>query len=161
MVDEPDLASSISILRGLKERYEMHHNVRIMDDAIIAAVELSHRYITDRFLPDKAIDLIDEAASKLRLEMNSVPEDIDELQRDIKQLEIEKEAIKREGNKLKIDSITKELSEKNPCYRRKWPNGNRKRPLLMKYKQIKNKLKTLNYKLIRQKEAVIMEKWPN
>ncbi len=113
MVDEPDLASSISILRGLKERYEMHHNVRIMDDAIIAAVELSHRYITDRFLPDKAIDLIDEAASKLRLEMNSVPEDIDELQRDIKQLEIEKEAIKREGNKLKIDSITKELSEKN------------------------------------------------
>jgi ATP-dependent Clp protease ATP-binding subunit ClpB len=113
MVDEPDVPSSISILRGLKERYEMHHKVRIMDDALIAAVELSHRYITDRFLPDKAIDLIDEAAAKLRLEMNSVPEDIDELQRDIRQLEIEREAIKREGNKLKIDTIIKELSEKN------------------------------------------------
>ncbi|MBO7432406.1 MAG: AAA family ATPase, partial [Salinivirgaceae bacterium] len=91
MVDEPDINSSISILRGLKERYEMHHKVQILDDAIIAAVELSNRYITDRFLPDKAIDLIDEAASKLRLEMNSVPEDIDELQRDFMQLEIERE----------------------------------------------------------------------
>lgn len=113
MVDEPDINSSISILRGLKERYEMHHNVQILDDAIIAAVELSNRYISDRFLPDKAIDLIDEAASKLRLEMNSVPEDIDELQRDIMQLEIEREAIKREGNKAKTDSITQELDVKN------------------------------------------------
>ena len=113
MVDEPDINSSISILRGLKERYEMHHKVQILDDAIIAAVELSNRYITDRFLPDKAIDLIDEAASKLRLEMNSVPEDIDELQRDIMQLEIEREAIKREGNTAKINSISEELNEKN------------------------------------------------
>ncbi len=112
MVDEPDTNSSISILRGLKERYEMHHKVQILDDAIIAAVELSNRYITDRFLPDKAIDLIDEAASKLRLEMNSVPEDIDELQRDIMQLEIEREAIKREGNKAKTESISKELNDK-------------------------------------------------
>jgi len=111
MVDEPDTLSAISILRGLKERYENHHKVRIMDDAIIAAVELSQRYISDRFLPDKAIDLIDEAASKLRLEMNSVPEEIDELERTIKQLEIEKEAIKREGNKLKTESIKKELAE--------------------------------------------------
>lgn len=113
MVDEPDVNSSISILRGLKERYEMHHKVQILDDAIIAAVELSNRYITDRFLPDKAIDLIDEAASKLRLEMNSVPEDIDELQRDIMQLEIEREAIKREGNKAKTDLIVQELNSKN------------------------------------------------
>ncbi|MBR2195568.1 MAG: ATP-dependent chaperone ClpB [Salinivirgaceae bacterium] len=113
MVDEPDINSSISILRGLKERYEMHHKVQILDDAIIAAVELSNRYITDRFLPDKAIDLIDEAASKLRLEMNSVPEDIDELQRDIMQLEIEREAIKREGNTAKINSISEELNAKN------------------------------------------------
>jgi len=111
MIDEPDIPSTISILRGLKERYETHHRVRITDDALIAAAELSHRYITDRFLPDKAIDLIDEAASKLRLEMNSVPEIIDELSRNIMQLEIEREAIKREGNSLKMESIKKELAE--------------------------------------------------
>jgi len=111
MVDEPSTAESISILRGLKEKYENHHKVKIEDDAIIAAVELSHRYITNRFLPDKAIDLIDEAASKLRLEMNSVPECIDELNRRIKQLEIEREAIKREGESLKLDSIQDELKE--------------------------------------------------
>jgi ATP-dependent Clp protease ATP-binding subunit ClpB len=99
MVDEPDVASAVSILRGLKERYESHHKVRIKDDAIIAAVELSNRYITERHLPDKAIDLIDEAAARLRLEMNSVPESIDEIERKIKQLEIEREAIKREGIK--------------------------------------------------------------
>jgi len=111
LVDEPSVAESISILRGLKEKYENHHKVKIEDDAIIAAVELSHRYITNRFLPDKAIDLIDEAASKLRLEMNSVPECIDELNRHIKQLEIEREAIKREGESLKLDSIIAELKE--------------------------------------------------
>lgn len=111
MVDEPSTAESISILRGLKEKYENHHKVKIEDDAIIAAVELSHRYITNRFLPDKAIDLIDEAASKLRLEMNSVPECIDELNRRIKQLEIEREAIKREGESLKLDSLQDELKE--------------------------------------------------
>ncbi|MBO5700147.1 MAG: AAA family ATPase [Bacteroidales bacterium] len=109
MVDEPTPAESISILRGLKEKYENHHKVKIEDDAIIAAVDLSHRYITNRFLPDKAIDLIDEAASKLRLEMNSVPEKIDELNRKIKQLEIEKAAIKREGKSPKLNDITSQL----------------------------------------------------
>ena len=111
MVDEPSPAESISILRGLKTKYENHHKVKIEDDAIIAAVELSHRYITNRFLPDKAIDLVDEAASKLRLEMNSVPEEIDELQRKIKQLEIEKEAIRREGNSPKLNDITTQLED--------------------------------------------------
>lgn len=109
MVDEPSVAETISILRGLKEKYENHHRVRIEDDAIIAAAELSHRYITNRFLPDKAIDLIDEAASKLRLEMNSVPECIDELNRRIKQLEIEKEALKREGESPKLQALKEEL----------------------------------------------------
>ena len=109
MVDEPTPAESISILRGLKEKYENHHKVKIEDDAIIAAVDLSHRYITNRFLPDKAIDLIDEAASKLRLEMNSVPEKIDELNRKIKLLEIEKAAIKREGKSPKLNDITTQL----------------------------------------------------
>ena len=111
MVDEPSPADSISILRGLKEKYEGHHKVKILDDAIIAAVDLSNRYITNRFLPDKAIDLIDEAASKLRLEMNSVPESIDELNRRIKQLEIEKEAIKREGKSPKLTELTDELND--------------------------------------------------
>ena len=111
MVDEPSPAASISIMRGLKERYENHHKVRIEDDALIAAVELSHRYITSRFLPDKAIDLVDEAASKLRLEMNSVPEPIAELDSRIRQLEIEREAIRREGVSLKMDKIKSELNE--------------------------------------------------
>ena len=111
MVDEPSPAESISILRGLKEKYENHHKVRIEDDALIAAVNLSHRYITNRFLPDKAIDLVDEAASKLRLEMNSVPEPIDDLNSRIRQLEIEKEAIKREGVSLKMEKIDAELAE--------------------------------------------------
>ena len=111
MVDEPTPAESISILRGLKERYENHHKVHIDDDAIIAAVELSHRYITNRFLPDKAIDLVDEAAAKLRLEMNSVPESIDELDRKIRQLEIEREAVKRDGSSLKIEQIKDSIKE--------------------------------------------------
>ncbi len=123
MVDEPSPAASISIMRGLKERYENHHRVRIEDDALIAAVELSHRYITTRFLPDKAIDLVDEAASKLRLEMNSVPEPIAGLDSRIRQLEIEKEAIKREGVSLKMDKIKSELKELNhqrDALRRRW-----------------------------------------
>ena len=111
MVDEPSPAEAISILRGLKEKYENHHQVRIEDDALIAAVNLSHRYINNRFLPDKAIDLVDEAASKLRLEMNSVPEPIAELDSRIRQLEIEKEAIKREGTSLKLEKIESELKE--------------------------------------------------
>ncbi len=113
MVDEPDVLSAISILRGLKERYETYHKVRIKDEAIISAVELSHRYITDRFLPDKAIDLIDEAASKLRLEMNSLPQEIDEIERRIKQLEIEREAIKREGDNTNSQKLGKEIANLN------------------------------------------------
>lgn len=123
IIDEPDTLSAISILRGLKERYETHHQVRIKDDAIIAAVELSQRYISDRFLPDKAIDLIDEAASKLRLEINSVPEELDEVERRIKQLEIEKAAIKREGDPNRVKSITEELAgitEDRNVLRAKW-----------------------------------------
>ena len=123
MVDEPSPSEAVSILRGLKERYENHHKVRIKDDAIIAAVDLSHRYITSRFLPDKAIDLIDEAASKLRLEMNSVPESIDELNRRIRQLEIEREAIKREGDKEKMRELTEEitrLSAERDAQNAKW-----------------------------------------
>ena len=123
MVDEPSPAASISIMRGLKERYENHHKVRIEDDALIAAVELSHRYITNRFLPDKAIDLVDEAASKLRLEMNSVPEPIAELDSRIRQLEIEREAIRREGVSLKMDKIQAELAvleEERRSLRERW-----------------------------------------
>ena len=123
MVDEPSPAASISIMRGLKERYENHHKVRIEDDALIAAVELSHRYITSRFLPDKAIDLVDEAASKLRLEMNSVPEPIAELDSRIRQLEIEREAIRREGVSMKVDKIKAELKELNAerdALRKRW-----------------------------------------
>nr|MBR2110724.1 ATP-dependent chaperone ClpB [Alistipes sp.] len=123
MVDEPTMEDAISIMRGLKERYENHHRVRIKDEAIIASVELSHRYITDRFLPDKAIDLVDEAASRLRLEMNSVPEEIDQLDRRIRQLEIEREAIRREGDKERIKRLDAEIEEHKAEYaalRAKW-----------------------------------------
>jgi len=123
MIDEPDTLDAISILRGLKERYETHHQVRIKDDAIIAAVELSQRYISDRFLPDKAIDLIDEAAAKLRLEINSVPEELDEIERRIKQLEIEKVAIKREGDDIRNHAIAEELAnltEERNTLRARW-----------------------------------------
>ena len=123
MVNEPDTLDAISILRGLKERYETHHHVRIKDDAIISAVELSQRYISDRFLPDKAIDLIDEAASKLRLEINSLPEELDEIERRIRHLEIEREAIKREKDKVKLSQLKEEianLSEKRNHLRAKW-----------------------------------------
>ena len=123
LVDEPDTADAISILRGLKERYEVHHKVRIKDEAIISAVELSQRYISDRFLPDKAIDLIDEAAAKLRLEIDSVPEEIDELDRKIRQLEIEREAIKRENDKKKLSALNEDianLSEERDALKAKW-----------------------------------------
>ena len=123
MVDEPTTEDAISILRGLKERYENHHQVRIKDEAIIAAVELSHRYITSRFLPDKAIDLIDEAASRLRLEMNSVPEEIDALDRKVRQLEIEREAIRRENDQPRIEALSKEIDDlkaKDSEMRAKW-----------------------------------------
>ncbi|MCK3685634.1 ATP-dependent chaperone ClpB [Maribellus sp. YY47] len=122
-VDEPDTLSAISILRGIKEKYENHHKVRIKDDAIIASVELSQRYISDRFLPDKAIDLMDEAAAKLRLEMDSVPEELDEIERRVKQLEIEREAIKRENDKKKLEGLNEEISnlkEEQSRLRAKW-----------------------------------------
>ncbi len=123
MIDEPNVEDAISILRGLKDRYETHHHVRIKDEAIIAAVELSHRYITDRFLPDKAIDLIDESAAKLRLEMNSMPEELDELERRIRQLEIEREAIKRESDESKLKELGTEianLSVQRDTFKAKW-----------------------------------------
>ncbi|MCQ2285388.1 MAG: ATP-dependent chaperone ClpB [Bacteroidales bacterium] len=124
-INEPDTDSAISILRGLKERYETHHQVRILDEAIIAAIELSQRYITERFLPDKAIDLIDEAAAKLKLEINSVPDELDEIERKIRQLEIEREAIKRENTPDKLDQLNKsisELQEKRNDIATKWQN---------------------------------------
>ena len=145
MVDEPDAASSISILRGLKERYENHHKVRIKDDAIIAAVELSNRYITERFLPDKAIDLMDEAAAHLRMERDSVPEEMDELSRRIKQLEIERAAIKREGDKSKSDELKEELQKLNAEYdemNRKWQA---ERSLLGKIQQAKAQIEQLKF----------------
>ena len=123
MIDEPNVEDAISILRGLKDRYETHHHVRIKDEAIIAAVELSHRYITDRFLPDKAIDLIDESAAKLRLEMNSMPEELDTLERQIRQLEIEREAIKREDDEEKLKELNTEianLSVERDTLKAKW-----------------------------------------
>jgi ATP-dependent Clp protease ATP-binding subunit ClpB len=123
MVDEPSVDDAISILRGIKDKYEAHHHVRIKDEAIIAAVELSNRYITDRFLPDKAIDLIDESAAKLKLEMNSMPEELDELERKLRQLEIEREAIKRENDKKKLEELGKEianLSEQRDAFKSRW-----------------------------------------
>lgn len=122
-IDEPNTEDAISILRGIKEKYETHHKVQIKDEAIIQAVELSQRYITDRFLPDKAIDLIDEAASKLRMEMNSKPEEMDELDRRIMQLEIEREAIKREKDEKKLSLLSEEianLTEKRDEFNAKW-----------------------------------------
>jgi len=138
MVDEPDVMSSISILRGLKERYENHHKVRIKDEAIIASVELSDRYITERFLPDKAIDLMDEAASKLRLEIDSVPEDLDEIERKIIQLEIEREAIKRENDQSTLNSLNEQLANlqaDRSRYRAEWETEKRLIEGIQKHKQ--------------------------
>ncbi|MBO7255308.1 MAG: ATP-dependent chaperone ClpB [Paludibacteraceae bacterium] len=145
MVNEPDEASTISILRGIKERYENHHKVRIKDDAIIAAVELSNRYISDRFLPDKAIDLMDEAAAKLRLEVDSVPEELDTIERNIKQLEIEREAIKRENDTQKLESLNKEianLKEESKKMRAKWSS---EKNLIDKIQQQKVEIEQLKY----------------
>ena len=145
MVDEPDTASSISILRGLKERYENHHQVRIKDEAIIAAVELSNRYITDRFLPDKAIDLMDEAAAKLRMEHDSLPEELDEIERRLKQLEIEREAIKREKDEAKLAQLNKEiaeLKEQETSYKAKWQS---EKELVNKIQQNKKEIEQLKF----------------
>ena len=143
MVDEPDELSAISILRGLKERYENHHKVRIQDDACIAAVQLSERYISERFLPDKAIDLMDEAAAKLRMERDSVPEELDEITRRLAQLEIEREAIKREGDEPKIAQLDKdiaELKEQETQFRAKWEG---ERQLINKIQQDKQEMESL------------------
>ena len=143
MVDEPTAEDAISILRGLKDRYENHHQVRIKDEAIVAAVELSQRYITSRFLPDKAIDLIDEAASKLRLEMNSVPEEIDVLDRRVRQLEIEREAIRRENDKERVEQLTHEIEElgaKRAELRAKWEG---ERDVLKKIQENKDRIEHL------------------
>ena len=143
MVDEPTQEDAVSILRGLKERYENHHQVRIKDEAIIAAVELSTRYITSRYLPDKAIDLIDEAASRLRLEMNSVPEEIDTLDRRVRQLEIEREAIRRENDKQRVETLTREIEELNARrseLRAKWQG---ERDLLRKIQSNKDEIERL------------------
>ena len=143
MVDEPTTEDAISILRGLKERYENHHKVRIKDEAIIAAVELSHRYITSRFLPDKAIDLVDEAAAHLRLEMNSVPEEIDNLDRRIRQLEIEREAIRREIDEQRVEALTRDIEElksSEAALRAKWQG---ERDLLQKIQQNKDAIEHL------------------
>ena len=145
MVDEPDEASTISILRGLKERYENHHKVRIKDEAIIAAVELSNRYISDRFLPDKAIDLIDEAAARLRLQMNSLPEDLDKLARNIKQLEIERAAIKRENDKKKLEELDKEINSlkaEEKTHKAKWQA---EKSLIDKIQQSKIEIEKLKF----------------
>ena len=145
MVNEPDTLSTISILRGLKERYVNHHKVRIQDDAIIAAVELSNRYITDRFLPDKAIDLMDEAAAKLRMERDSVPEELDEIERRLKQLEIEREAIKRENDQPKLEQLSKEiaeLKEQESNYKAKWEA---ERGLVNKIQQNKQQIEQLKF----------------
>ena len=145
MVDEPDELSAISILRGLKERYENHHQVRIQDDACIAAVQLSERYISERFLPDKAIDLMDEAAAKLRMERDSVPEELDEISRRLAQLEIEREAIKREGDEPKIALLDKEiadLKEQETQFRAKWEG---ERQLVNKIQQDKQEMENLKY----------------
>ena len=145
MVDEPDELSAISILRGLKERYENHHKVRIQDDACIAAVQLSERYISERFLPDKAIDLMDEAAAKLRMERDSVPEELDEITRKLAQLEIEREAIKREGDETKIAQLDKdiaELKEQETQFRAKWEG---ERQLVNKIQQDKQEIENLKY----------------
>lgn len=145
MVNEPDEMSAISILRGLKERYENHHQVRIRDEAIIAAVQLSERYITDRFLPDKAIDLIDEAASKLRLERDSVPQALDEITRKIAQLEIEREAIKREGDNVKIKDLEKELADLRDVekdFKAKWQS---QKELINRIQQNKIDIEQLNF----------------
>ncbi len=145
MVDEPDQESAISILRGIKDKYEQHHKVRILDDAVISAVELSSRYITDRFLPDKAIDLMDEAASKLRMEINSKPEELDKLDRQILQLEIELAAIKREGDKKKIEELEKELRELKEKRKEIYAKWKEEKDLVDKIQDIKKQIEEVKF----------------
>ena len=158
MIDEPSVEDAISILRGLKDRYETHHHVRIKDEAIIAAVELSQRYITDRFLPDKAIDLIDESAAKLRLEMNSMPEELDQLERQIRQLEIEREAIKRENDDEKLRELSTEIANltvDRDTLKAKWKQ---EKELVEKVQNAKAEIEGLKLALKEQKGKETMEK---
>ena len=156
LVDEPSVEDAISILRGIKDKYETHHHVRIKDEAIIAAVELSHRYITDRFLPDKAIDLIDESAAKLRLEMNSMPEELDKLERAIRQLEIEREAIKREKDEAKLKELNTEISNlsvQRDTFKAKWQQ---EKEIVEKVQNAKAEIESLKWLLKKQSVKVIM-----
>src|SRR5699024_7885330 len=142
MINEPSVEDTVSILRGLQERYELHHGVRITDGAVVAAAELSHRYIADRFLPDKAIDLIDEAASRLRLEIDSMPEELDSIERQIRQIEIEREALKREKDATKIEGINKELAdleEQRNAMKSQW---DLERDLIQKTRELKQAVET-------------------
>ncbi len=158
LVDEPDEASTISILRGLKERYENHHKVRIKDDAIIAAVELSNRYITDRFLPDKAIDLMDEAAAKLRLEADSVPEELDNITRNIKQREIEREAIKRENDKAKLEVLNREIANLKEESNKMYAQWKSEKELIDHIQQTKIEIEQLKYEAERAEREGDYEK---
>ncbi|MBR4689585.1 MAG: AAA family ATPase, partial [Bacteroidales bacterium] len=144
-IDEPTVENAVSILRGLKERYENHHKVRILDEAIVAAVELSHRYITSRFLPDKAIDLMDEAAAKLRMEMNSVPEEIDELNRKIRQLEIEREAIKRDGKTARTETIDKQIADLQSELTKYMATWNSEKEIVAKIHSNNQEIETLKF----------------
>ncbi|MBO7054130.1 MAG: AAA family ATPase, partial [Bacteroidales bacterium] len=144
-IDEPSVENAVSILRGLKERYENHHKVRILDEAIVAAVELSHRYITSRFLPDKAIDLMDEAAAKLRMEMNSVPEEIDELNRKIRQLEIEREAIKRDGKTARTETIDKQIADLQSELTKYMATWNSEKEIVAKIHSNNQEIETLKF----------------
>ncbi|MDY3090022.1 MAG: ATP-dependent chaperone ClpB [Porphyromonas sp.] len=153
MVDEPDELSSISILRGIKEKYEQHHKVRIKDDAIIAAVRLSDRYITDRFLPDKAIDLMDEAAARLRMQMDSLPEDLDEIARRIKQLEIEREAIRREQDTAKLDALARELAELKEQESERMAQWRSEQELINNIQACKGEIEALRYESERAEQS--------
>ncbi len=160
MVDEPSREDAISILRGLKERYENHHQVRIKDEAIVSAVELSTRYITSRFLPDKAIDLVDEAASRLRLEMNSVPEEIDTLDRRVRQLEIEREAIRREKDEERIAQLDREIEElraREGSLRAKWQG---QRDLLRRIQENKDAIERLKVEAAEPNAKATTAAWP-
>ncbi len=153
MVDEPDELSSISILRGIKEKYEHHHKVHIKDDAIIAAVRLSDRYISDRFLPDKAIDLMDEAAARLRMQMDSLPEDLDEIARRIKQLEIEREAIRREQDEAKLESLSKEIAELREQEAGRLAKWHAEQDLINRIQELKQDIESLRYEAERAEQS--------
>src|SRR5690606_18584447 len=158
LVGEPSVEDTVSILRGLKERYEVHHGVRITDAAIVAAAELSHRYISGRFLPDKAIDLVDEAASRLRIEIDSMPEELDDIERQIRQLEIEREALKRENDTAKLDQIARELAdltEKQSMLKAHWSS---EKELIQKSRDMKQAIETARHEAEKAERASQFER---